>query len=438
MDYTSYTNLDLNSKKILSCICLLPSCKYNIQFLASLLQLEQANIESFSYSLLELSKTGFITIEEYELSIYDESLHAKLLNSQPEHEDMSNKLIESLIWSLRFEYGSPDVIKKIKNFLPIAEHVIEHTKIRSKDFIILVNNVAIGNRILGNYNRCAAYQNMAIKVAEKYNALPERELIDLYINYGEFISHFGDIKDALVTIEKGLTMFEANSDLHSEESKSVTFHNSAIVFLKANKIELALEYEEKAIQALKIMSKLKNHTHPALANAYDILAQILFSIKKFEESSQYSELAISTAKECVGVSSPILAKILNNYANNIFNKPNLNNLKESFSKSLNLREAGIEILESITGLNHPELGQMYLSQGFNYILMNKWEEAYLFYRKAKPYIEKYTEEDSHLRAELFNLELQIGSQQTISAWRKLRMEEEPDWEVELKKFLDRQ
>jgi class 3 adenylate cyclase len=117
-----------------------------------------------------------------------------------------------------------------------------------------------------------------------FEAMNNKEkVLWVYNCIGVLYANNNDITNALINYQKGLSMAE---DLHAKFWIRGIFNNIGNIYLKQGDIEKAIEYHSKA---LKVAEEMTEYTEYNVAGVLEYLAKDYFELKNYKKAKEYKD-----------------------------------------------------------------------------------------------------------------------------------------------------
>lgn len=268
-------------------------------------------------------------------------------------------------------------------------------KIADKNMMAHLLN-GIGNFIgdMGSYPSAILFNEQARLIQEKNLghdnpdvAMFQNNLAELYKYQGKYVEAEQLYKQALATMEKGISPDIQTPDLvkllaynsvetlftgpeHPEVAKIL--NNLANIYKIQGKFT---EAEPLYIRALAIQEKFYGSDHVDVAKSLNNFAGLYMMQKKFTEAERFIRRALTIMDKNLGHFHPDVAPSLNNLAS-------LYCVQKNYPKAEENIKLALAIKEKTLGPNHPEVATYVNNLARLYMAQDKFTEAEPHYRRA--------------------------------------------------------
>jgi CHAT domain-containing protein len=275
----------------------------------------------YNYAILESARSNFNNAEEYYLKAYDiflsnnDESHAKILNSLGELNRKQNLYNKAIVY-----------YKKAINYY-LSD------SINNLDYSIVLNNIAICYKSLGNYKNAETYYKKSLDLTIKVVG-------DNHVNVGMTKSNFG-------SFYKSIGNYKKAEDLYIEAKKILALNlDSNNINIIAQDIFLAIIYiktkEYKKAEKLLITTKQQILVKYGTKTTYYVyvlgyLGNLYADIKQFDKAKKIY-------KEILEIKKVIFGKDNLDYAYSLNNLATLYDDEKKYSLALDLYKEAIDIV----------------------------------------------------------------------------------------------
>ncbi|CAF1122140.1 unnamed protein product [Adineta steineri] len=185
----------------------------------------------------------------------------------------------------------------------------------------------------GNYDLSLVYLFKSLEILQNINS-NDSNIGYLYNSIGEAQQKKGDIKQALQSYEKALTIFQQQSNCN-EQTLAWCYNNLGTIYEDKKEYDKARNYLNKA---LNIKLKYLPPKHPCLGNTYNNLGNIYYYFHEYDQALEMYQLSYEIFSKSIAPGHPSIARILMNIgivyeAKQDFNEAKINYEKASFIRT---------------------------------------------------------------------------------------------------------
>jgi tetratricopeptide (TPR) repeat protein len=195
----------------------------------------------------------------------------------------------------------------------------------------------------GNYDLSLYYFSKAFEVIEKFK-LNDYRIGYIYNGIGEVYQNKGDLKQAMESYQKALTIFK-QTFTEADESIAWCYNNIGIIYQQEKDYSKALYYLEKS---LTIKGNKLPVEHPCLGNTYNNLGNVYYYLEKYDEALEKYESSYKIFQKSLKPRHPSIARALKNIGV-------AHEAKKEFKDAKKYYEKALDIWERILSSTHPDL-----------------------------------------------------------------------------------
>lgn len=297
----------------------------------------------------------------------------KTLKTLQKHKSKDIAMLTSIMQTLADNY------QKIGDYEKALEYLQKATQY-SKDSAMIALNLHIAGLIAdakGEYDSAAVYQEKALAFWRRDSLTNLSQIAKANLSIGISKQKNGLLDAALQYEQKALQALEKGK-LTSEQYAKV-LDNMGVTYASKGDIDQAIYYQEKA---LAIRQEKLHPNHPERAENLLHLGDTHFAKKEYEKAKKYYEEALNIAQKSLKGNHPITASIYSSLGSLYKEKGQDSLAKEQLLKALAIYDNVLKSKE------HPYIGKIYSQLGTLAQKAHNWELAIYYTLKSIKVYEK--------------------------------------------------
>lgn len=300
------------------------------------------------------------------------------------------------------------------NILPLAEAVLNNTRIRNMEYIELFGNISAVYLANGEYKRALEHLKKLLEIEASILGKEHSYIAKTYNSIGAAYDGLVEYENALEWLQKGVVMCEATLG-GSHLDTAVSYCNVASVYFKLSMltdaqilVKKALDildshpnseyFQERAIiytakgnvcllegrfgdsidwfhQALEIHKQVSGEDHPATMTIYNNIGLIYHALGRYEDALAAYQQVREIAERRWGEKHPNTTSVYRNIGN-------VYRTKRKYRDALKWYEKTAEIREEIYGKDHIRTGIIYNDIGITYMEQFRFSRALKYLEKS--------------------------------------------------------
>lgn len=249
--------------------------------------------------------------------------------------------------------------------------LIEESKKRQEDLILIYLNKGVVYQSLGQYSQAISLTLKALRQIEESNDHDDLNKIRCMTNLASNYLDLGKYDLAKDYFEKCLTLCLENLE-KNHPYIAAGYSNLGVVYYHLGQYDLALEYYERA---LGIRMDLYGEKHPEVANSYHNIASLMADLGKYDLAIEHYQNALEILIQEFGNDHYEVATTIKDLGTVYDEQGNYALARSYFERALT-------IFLTVFGPTHPLVAESYNNLGFTFLYQHEFESSLEYYKKG--------------------------------------------------------